>query len=363
MSQLDLHTGRDRARERRGRRAALVALLLMLLLLGGVTLGGYLLIRSVFAGPQDYPGPGSGEVVVEVEPGDSATAIGRRLEQAGVVASVEAFADAAGSDERSISLQPGFYALREQMRAADALELLLDPASRVESRVTVPEGLRLERTLDVLAQGTGIPRQRFEQVLERPGRLGLPAWTGGRAEGVLFPATYTVAPDATAAEVIDLMVRRFEQAAADLDLAGGARGLDVRELVTVASLVEAEAPPDAMDRVARVVYNRLEAGMPLQFDSTVNYATGKTGITTTPEDRASDSPYNTYRVRGLPPGPINSPGEAALRAALQPAEGPWLFFVTVNPDTGETRFAETAEEHQANVAEFQQWLREQDGDG
>ena len=116
-----------------------------------------------------------------------------------------------------------------------------------------------------------------------------------------------------------------------------------------------------MAKVARVLDNRLAINMPLQLDTTVNYANGKTGLTTTPQDRQNPSPYNTYVHPGLPPGPIGNPGEDAIKAVLTPAQGDWLFFVVVNPDTGETRFATTAEEHQANVAIFQQWLREHPG--
>ena len=112
-----------------------------------------------------------------------------------------------------------------------------------------------------------------------------------------------------------------------------------------------------MPKVARVLDNRLAKGMLLQLDTTVNYANGKSGLTTTPQDRQNPSPYNTYLHPGLPPGPISNPGEEALRAVLAPAQGGWLYFVVVNPDTGETRFAATAEEHQQNVALFQQWLR------
>jgi UPF0755 protein len=112
-----------------------------------------------------------------------------------------------------------------------------------------------------------------------------------------------------------------------------------------------------MGKVARVLNNRLATSMPLQLDTTVNYATGKTGLTTSDEDRANPSPYNTYVHPGLPPGPISNPGEEALKAVLSPTPGPWLFFVVVNPDTGETRFAVTPQEHEQNVKLFQAWLR------
>ena len=143
-----------------------------------------------------------------------------------------------------------------------------------------------------------------------------------------------------------------------LDELGGPRAGRVR-LVSEPTLVQAEAAsPEDMPMVAQVLDNRLAIGMKLQLDTTVNYASGKTGITTTAEDRANPSPYNTYYSAGLPPGAITNPGEEALRAVLNPTPGEWLYFVVVNPDTGETRFAVTDQEHAANVALFQQWLRD-----
>jgi UPF0755 protein len=133
-------------------------------------------------------------------------------------------------------------------------------------------------------------------------------------------------------------------------------------MVTEASIVQAEAGSvEDMGKVARVLDNRLADGMPLQLDTTVNYANGKSGITTTTEDRANDSPYNTYVHTGLPPGAISNPGEEALRAVLNPTPGDWRFFVVVNPDTGETRFAVTGAEHNQNVLLFQQWLQDHPG--
>jgi UPF0755 protein len=130
-------------------------------------------------------------------------------------------------------------------------------------------------------------------------------------------------------------------------------------VLTKASLVQAEAStPEDMAKVARVLDNRLDIGMPLQLDSTVNYANNKGGITTTAEDRAHPSPYNTYQHPGLTPGPIGNPGEDAIRAVLSPAQGDWLYFVVVDPHTHDTRFATTPADHQRNVALFQQWLRD-----
>jgi UPF0755 protein len=188
--------------------------------------------------------------------------------------------------------------------------------------------------------------------------VGLPPEAGGAVEGYLFPATYDFEPETSAVEMVTAMVTRSKQAMDDVGVPAERR----TEVLTKASLVEEEARnAEDFGKVARVIENRLAAGMPLQLDSTVNYATGKTGITTTREDRESDSPYNTYQVSGLPPGPVSSPGEAAMQAVLEPTPGEWLYFVAVDPDTGETRFAVTAQEHAANVELFRQWLRENGG--
>jgi UPF0755 protein len=154
-------------------------------------------------------------------------------------------------------------------------------------------------------------------------------------------------------------VRRFEHAAQNVDLTGraSALGLTPAEAVTVASLVQAEARrPQDLPKVAQVIYNRLDYGEPLGLDSTVHFAVGSRGeVFTSDEQRQIDSPYNTYLNVGLPPGPINSPGEAALQAALDPAEGDWIYFVTVNLDTGKTLFADNATEHAANTERLRQW--------
>jgi UPF0755 protein len=160
------------------------------------------------------------------------------------------------------------------------------------------------------------------------------------------------------------MVDRFEESADELGLKAGAADLGVspHDVVVVASLIQAEARFDKdFAKVSRVIYNRLAKDMPLQFDSTVHYAVGKDGsVGTSDSDRNVDSPYNTYEVTGLPPTPIDSPGAKALRAALEPAAGDWLYFVTTNPDTGETKFAESYREHLRNKAEFDQWCAESD---
>lgn len=351
MSERDRPAGPPGPR-RRGALTAVVALVLVAALALAAVVGVREVAGLFGGGPEDYPGPGAGEVQVEVGAGESASAIGRTLRAQDVVASVGAFTAAARADERAAGIQPGFYRLRRQMPAADALAVLVDPAQQVQTRVTVPEGLRAERVLDLLAEETGIARADFEAALDGPAALGLPPYAGGRAEGFLFPATYDVAPDATAADVLRLMVRRFDQAAAAVGLAAGP--LPAYELLTLASLLEGEARLDEdFGRVSRVVHNRLAAGMRLELDSTVSYALGENRERVSLADLEVDSPYNTYQIPALPPGPINSPGERALELAANPPPGDWLYFVTVDLDTGETRFTASYQEFLEFKAQLQ----------
>jgi UPF0755 protein len=244
------------------------------------------------------------------------------------------------------------------MSGKAALDLLLQPSSRLVSRVTVPEGKTVKQTLALVSQRTGVPLAQLQAVAAKPSELGLPSYARGSLEGFLYPATYDFEPGTTPTQMLSQMVQRGVQTLDQLQIPAAAR----LEVVTKASIVQAESGSAAdMPKVARVLDNRLAKGMLLQLDTTVNYATGKTGLTTTPQDRQNPSPYNTYLHPGLPPGPISNPGEDALRAVLTPAQGNWLYFVVVNPDTGETRFAATAEEHAHNVALFQQWLRAHPG--
>lgn len=332
-----------------------VAVLLVVLLLFATALGWAAVqgLRLLTGGPEDYSGSGNGSVVIEVNEGDTASDIGSTLAAADVVASQQAFVDAAVGDDRSLGIQPGFYQLRHQMSGQQALELMLDPSSRVDYTVPIPEGLRVDQTVDRLVEGTGIPRDEFEAVLANPGKLHLPSYSNGNAEGYLFPATYTFAPDATAEEILKTMVDRFKTAAKDVDLVNQAKqaGMSPHDVVTMASLVQAEVAERDFGKAARVILNRLDAGMMLQFDSTVNYALHSDDLTLTNDQLGVDSPYNTYKNTGLPPGPINSPGEAALEAALAPPEGDWVYFVALKPGSDVTRFT-------ANYDEFLQWKDE-----
>lgn len=357
MSQLGLGMDYDEPSTRRRRSSGPLAVLVAFLMLAVIGVGAFLGIRSLTgSGSGDFEGEGSGSVTIVVAKGDSLTAIGRTLADAEVVASSDAFVGAASSDDRAESIAPGAYQLRKGMSGAAALELMLDPASRVVQKVVVPEGLRFEKTIVRITKGTDLTEDQVKEALSRAGALGLPAYAEGSVEGFLFPATYEFQPGVDADTVVKAMLTRFRVAAKEVDLVAEAkkRKLTPFEVVVIASLVQGESAPEDYDKVARVVFNRLEQGMPLQFDSTVNYALGKSDLQLSAEDLKTDSPYNTYVNKGLPPGPINSPGEAALTAVLNPAKGDWLYFVTTDPDTRTTEFATTYDEFLVLKRKFQE---------
>jgi len=216
------------------------------------------------------------------------------------------------------------------------------------ARLTIPEGFTAVQIYARASEVYGIPVEDFEAAAADPESIGLPPEANGSVEGWLGPYTYNLPVDSTAEEVLAALVDGME---AHLDALGVAPG-DRLDVLTRASLVEREVwREEDRPKVARVIQNRLDAGWMLQFDSTVHYAAGPSGdVWTTAEMRAFDSPYNTYLYPGLPPGPICNPGDAAIEAVLNPADGPWFFFVTINTETGETLFAVTPEEHEANRA-------------
>lgn len=314
----------------------------------------FIQIRST-AESNDYPGPGTGSVTVVVQSGDSLTVIGRTLLNADVVRSVDAFLKAARAEQRSTSIPPGTYRLPQQMSASAALVTMLDPSSRADSRLVLPEGLRLDQTVSRIVRDTDISRRDVRQALSDGEALGLPDWAGNEPEGFLFPATYEITGTETADSMLRTLVRRFNQAAADVNLVARAQevGRSPYEILIIASLIEAEVAPADFPKAARVVFNRLKADMPLQFDSTVGYALGVNELQLSQDQLQTSSPFNTYQNKGLPPTPINSPGEAAIEAALDPARGKWLYFVSVNPQEGVTKFTADYDEFLAFKREFQ----------
>ena len=324
-----------------------IVLGLVVCALAAVGVTGYQRVQDLAPVPE-FVGQGSGSVVVIIAEGDSLSTVAQTLAAAGVVQSAESFVNVAELDPRSNGIQPGAYTLRLGMSSSAALDLVLDPDSRA-GRMVVPEGMRPDALVALAAQSAHLTSAEIRSVLDAPEGVDLPGWAESSAQGLLFPASYDLIPGMSATDVVSMMVDRFNQAAAELQLGNRAKRADrsPRDVLIVASLVQAEARPQDMARVAAVAWNRLDKGMKLQFDSTVNYANGTSTLVITKEMLAVDSPYNTFLHAGLPPAPINSPGMEALEAALSPAEGDWLYFVTVDPATGRTRF----------TSDYQEFLR------
>ncbi|MER5999991.1 endolytic transglycosylase MltG [Nonomuraea angiospora] len=348
-----------RRRRRRRNRGGFVAPLLAFVVLAGIIGGGgyygYMWLNDALV-PDDYTGQGTGEVVVEIKDGQSASDVAQELEKQGVVASARAFTNAIANANRSGSLQPGSYKLRKNMSAASAVALLI-PDNRMRATVTLKEGLRLSDTLKTLAQETGKPVKDFAAAAKDVDQLDLPKYAKGKLEGYAFPATYEVQPKTTASQILGAMVKRFNQTAEQMDLEGGAKALGhtPHEIMVIASIVQAEAGrQEDMPKIARVIYNRLEREpqMKLEMDSTVMYALNKYGTAASIPETKTKSPYNTYLNLGLPPGPITNPGDHAIEAALNPAKGPWLYFVATDPKSNVTKFATTEAERQALLAEY-----------
>ena len=350
------HPGGRRRRERSRVPGCLAALVALAVVVGGLYVAvswGVDKLGDQFSGAEDYSGPGSGEVTFQVAAGDTVAQMGRNLKEQGVVASVDAFISAASANPDAKGIQAGYYPLQKEMKAADVIEVLVDPSNQVKATVTIPEGLRLTDIVKILAKKTDFSKADFEKVLAKPGQLGLPDYADGNPEGYLFPATYDFGPDATPKSMLTAMVTRWRQAAKDADLEAKAAelGYTPQEIMIIASLVQAEGRGDDMAKIARVIYNRLEGpgdkggtNGRLQIDATVAYGLGLSPGSTelTQEQLDTPTPYNTrLNVVGLPPTPIEAPGDEAIQAAVDPADGPWYYYVTVDLATGETRFYES----------------------
>ncbi|MFE6680561.1 endolytic transglycosylase MltG [Streptomyces sp. NPDC057729] len=236
--------------------------------------------------------------------------------------------------------------------AAILVPLLTRGRGRAGLPLVIPEGRRASQVYAAVGRALSVASGTTEKAAAAAD-LPLPAEANGNPKGYLFPATYPVTsrttPQGLLRYMVDTAVERF---GADHITTGARRnGVSVYQTVTIASIVQAEADTDhGMGKVARVIYNRLDRGMPLQMDSTLNYALNRSSLDTATGDTKIDSPYNSYGRRGLPPTPIGNPGEQATTAAITPTPGPWLYFVTVAP--GDTRFTSSYAEQQRNVEEF-----------
>jgi UPF0755 protein len=354
-----------RGRRRRNKRVRAVVVVLVTVL-ALAALAWFLLpkVREIAGfrpdtSAEDFTGPGTGSVDVTIEQGETGAEIAATLQEAGVVASERAFTDAYAENPSSGSIQPGTYTLLQEMRAADAVSALLDPDSRNEITLTIPEGFTRTQVYERIASNLDVPVEEVVDAAD-PAAIGLPEVADGQVEGWFGPATYAFEPDATPEGVLTEMVSHQVSRLTEL----GVPEDEWQSVLIRASIVEREVTTaDDMARVATVITNRLsddsETNQLLGMDSTVLYGLGESsGIPTTAQTQDSDNRYNTYVHTGLPPTPIGSPGDTAINAVLNPAEGDWQYFVTINLDTGETLFANTLEEHNENVQLLREWQSE-----
>jgi UPF0755 protein len=345
--------GSSGKRRRRWLVPLVIILVILLLPLGAGGWYAYKFVQGRYY-PADYAGAGTGQAVVQVQTGQTATAVGQRLVKLGVVASLRAFELAAEHSTSRHSLEPGTYRMKKQMKATLAYTLLVNQTTRIQDKITIPEGLRVSQIVAQLGAHSGIPLADYQDALKQPGALGLPSYAGGKVEGYLFPATYEVQPNQTASDVLKGMVDRYNQEATNDNLTQQAAGVKLSpgKVMVVASLIQAEGGSTTYyQQIARVIYNRLGKGMKLQLDSTVMYGLNTYGIIASNAQLQSTSPYNTYKYTGLPPGPIDNPGHAAIEAALHPGSGNNLYFVTTNPKTGLTKFT-------SSESQFEQFRQE-----
>lgn len=329
---------------------ALVALTISVI--GGLFLSGLFAPAS-----SDYQGGGEGEVIFTINQGEYGDVIASNLVDAGVTKSFDAFYELLLETRPEPVFIPGVYMLKEKMSAQAALDALLDQNNRVELKTTIPEGTTLKGALAILSEDLSLPLADLEAAASNPASYGVPA-EATTLEGFLFPATYVFSPGVSATDVITRLVN---QMLATLDEVG----VPVEErwdIIRLASVIQSESGPKTEDmyKISRVFTNRLEQGINMGADATTCYGAGLVGrdcvlITQAALDDTSNL-YNTRILNGLPIGPISNPGKVAIDAAYRPADGPWLFYVTVNLSTGETIFTETNAEHEEAAKLYQQWL-------
>ncbi len=384
MSRTERARANRSRRKRRNRTGFAVAALIVVLVGTGVL--GWKLWGGVFGGgASDFEGGGVKDVVVQVNSGDSTTTIGQTLQDGGVVATSAAFVTAAAGNASIASIQPGFYKVRTEISAANAVERLADPENRV-GRLVIPEGRQLDDIADVKTnvvtkgiftliadatcvsldgdQSCGVSADDLENVAgsAEAAALAIPDWAvepikvlgtdHRRIEGLIAPGTWDVDPSASAQDVLATLigasVTQYEQNG--LLEAGRQGNLSPYQILIVASLVQRESKPQDFAKVARVIYNRLVSpeNRRLEFDSTVNYSLDRQEIATTDADRGRSTPWNTYVLEGLPATPICSPGQPALAAAEYPEPGDWLYFVTIDLQ-GTTLFTREYPQHLANI--------------
>lgn len=334
---------RNARRNRKSKRNRIVAFILALVFAllfvvgyGLYRVAVYVRNNSQSAIMEDWPGPGSGFVEFTIEPGQGSVEVGNNLVKAQVVKSQSTFSNIVAANNKI--LYPGIYALKKHMNSMDVVEILSDQ-SKAGGFLDVKAGERATEVIRKAAQISGIDIAQFNAIQKTDGAGILPPEAGGSFEGWLEPGVYNVKSMKSANKILAKMV---DKRVKKLDSLGVPKGDLRQKVLKIASIAEAEVNNrEYYGKVSRVILNRLAKDMPLGMDTTVAYGIGIKAINLTQSqlDDASN-PYNTRIHKGLPPTPISIPGDNAILAALNPANGPWIYFVTTNLRTGETKFAD-----------------------
>lgn len=340
-------------RKIRKRRRTIVMLTSFAVFLGLLAVVGIGVGQLVGWNNKDYPGPGGAEVAFEVNPGEGAIIIGNRLVEEDIVASTRAFRDAVEASGTSAEIQPGEYTLRYEMPARDAARVLLRVGVPGQNYVHVNSGHRIEDVYENISAQTGYTVEEIEDAAD-PANFDVPA-DATTLEGYIAVGEYHFPMDASIDEILAEMIEPTMHEFERLEITDEAQQ---HRLVTIASIVEAEARPQDYAIVAGIIENRLDNANPetngyLQIDATVIYGMGIRQLQFSSEDRSDASnEYNTYAHPGLPPGPIGAPSIAALDAAAEPEDSDYYYWITTNIETGETKFSTTYDQHREYQQEY-----------
>lgn len=305
----------------------------------------------------DYPGPGTGTVELVVQDGATARSVAAELRSQDIVASEQAFLDALSAAKGAASLQPGTFNMRKQMKATDAVGVLLAGDPSKVHYAAVAQNLRIGEVLDVLAKSTGIPLAQFTALANSPAQFGLPV-QAKTLEGYLSPGEYRFAVELDAKGILTQMVEGTKKNLVSVGVSDPAEQFRV---LTIASIIEFEGNTANYAKISGAIENRInnpngETGGRLESDATVAYGLGIKSYNISDAQKADKTnPYNTFANAGLPIGPIGSPGLEAIQAAAHPEANPYYFWVTVNLKTGETLYATTYAQHLQNVAKYTAW--------
>ena len=357
-SRREMRRRRERRKHRKQIMIVIIALAVVLatscvaILVGGLRHGAPRIVATKEVAP-DYPGPGGQPLEFTVESGEGADQVGANLVKAGVVKSTAAFLHAITSTQSESRLLPGTFDLRLRMKASDVVAILTD-RNKAGGFLQVRAGERVRDVIARAVQLSGVPQSEFDALIQAKGEGILPQEAQGNFEGWLQPGEYDVRKAGSAKVILtDLVSKRIER----LDLLGVPGGQDRQNILNTASIIEAEVnKSEYYSKVAQVIHNRLDKGMPLGMDSTVAYSNNVSALKLTDAMlQNTNDPYNTRVHQGLPPGPIGSPGDEAIQAVMHPESGDWLYFVTVNMDTGETRFSDNQDQFNRDVKEYKAW--------